>query len=95
MGANICKRCWAFMNVAIRVLDGVLREDFGFRHILFVYSGRRGVHCHVGDEAARALTNEERSAVIEYVNAMSSSNNAVPNMPQARVPGRGRIMRSR
>jgi DNA primase small subunit len=43
----------------------------------------------VGDEAARALTNEERSAVIEYVNAMSSSNNAVPNMPQARVPGPG------
>jgi len=71
-GANICKRCWTFMSVAISMLDQVLREDFGFRHILFVYSGRRGVHCHVSDEQARQLTNEERNAVIEYVNAISS-----------------------
>jgi DNA primase small subunit len=73
-GANICKRCWTFMSVAIAMLDQVLREDFGFRHILFVYSGRRGVHCHVADEQARQLTNEERNAVIEYVNAISSDN---------------------
>jgi DNA primase small subunit len=71
-GANICKRCWSFMSVAISMLDQVLREDFGFKHILFVYSGRRGVHCHVADEQARQLTNEERSAVIEYVNAISA-----------------------
>lgn len=70
-GAKICGRCWAFINVAIRVLDAVLRADFGFQHVLFVYSGRRGMHCWVADEAARALTNEQRAGVVEYINCRS------------------------
>lgn len=70
-GAAICKRCWAFMNTAIRVLEKTLTEDFGFQHMMFVYSGRRGVHCWVSDESARSLTDEQRAAVAEYLNAMS------------------------
>ena len=61
------------MAVAVRLLDMSLRTDFGFSNILFVYSGRRGVHCWVCDENARALTNDARSAIVDYLSAMSGN----------------------
>lgn len=72
-GANICTKCWNFITCAIKTLDRALRDDFGFQHIVFVYSGRRGCHCWIGDAAARTLTNEQRSAVAEYLNLVSGS----------------------
>lgn len=72
-GAAICQRCWPYMTMAIKVIDKALREDFAFKHILWIYSGRRGVHCWVCDPEARSLPNEARAAVVEYLTIHTGS----------------------
>jgi len=72
-GAEICLRCWPYMTMAVKVVDTALREDFDFKHILWVYSGRRGVHCWVCDPVARNLTNEARTAVVDYLSVHTGS----------------------
>lgn len=67
-GAKICSICWGFMQMSVKVMDQGLKEDFGFEHIGWFYSGRRGVHAWVCDESARALTDAERTAVANYFN---------------------------
>jgi DNA primase catalytic subunit len=69
-------RCWAFINVAIKVLNATLREDFGFQHLLFVFSGRRGMHVWVSDEGARRLTDEQRAAVLGFINIFGGDGNS-------------------
>ncbi|KAF2200834.1 prim-pol domain-containing protein [Delitschia confertaspora ATCC 74209] len=66
-GANICHKCWGFITMAIKVMDIALREDFGFKHILWVYSGRRGAHAWICDKRARELEDTQRKAIAGYL----------------------------
>ncbi|KAF2088476.1 prim-pol domain-containing protein [Saccharata proteae CBS 121410] len=66
-GANICHNCWTFITMAIKVVDVALKEDFGFKHILWVYSGRRGAHAWVCDRRARELDDQKRRSIAGYL----------------------------
>lgn len=72
-GANICNKCWKFMIAAGEVLHESLVKDFGFENILWVFSGRRGIHLWICDKVAREMQNEVRSAVIENLSLISGN----------------------
>ncbi|EYE91959.1 DNA primase subunit PRI1 [Aspergillus ruber CBS 135680] len=65
--ANICGKCWSFVTMAMKVVDTALRDDFGFEHIMWVYSGRRGAHAWVCDPRARNLPDDRRRAIAGYL----------------------------
>ncbi|KAL8909285.1 MAG: hypothetical protein Q9207_000295 [Kuettlingeria erythrocarpa] len=65
--ANICHKCWCFITMAIKVVDVALRDDFGFEHIMWVYSGRRGAHAWISDRRARIMDDQRRKAIAGYL----------------------------
>lgn len=68
VGKVLKRCCWKFMVAAYEVLRMLLEEAFGFRHVLWVFSGRRGIHAWVCDHAAAAMTNPLRKAVTNFLN---------------------------
>jgi DNA primase small subunit len=65
--AKVCRKCWQFMVVAVLTLERVLDQAFGLDNRMWVFSGRRGVHCWVSDPVARALTVDARGAIADFM----------------------------
>lgn len=63
---EVCEKCiLEAKQLAIEFSD-VLKSDFGFREIHFVYSGR-GFHMRVTDESAMILGSSERDQIVGYI----------------------------
>ncbi|MEN2498956.1 MAG: hypothetical protein MHMPM18_003206 [Marteilia pararefringens] len=74
-GADVCVKCWVFAEIAIEYLSRVMREEFGFEKFIWVFSGRRGIHCWVSDRCALDMDNEKRSVLVDYLNIFDSDGN--------------------
>ncbi len=48
-------------------------ETFGFRHLLWVYSGRRGIHCWISDQAALDLNDDQRKSLVTFLEVIKGS----------------------
>lgn len=64
---SLCRTCWPVLAGAMEACEYALREELGYKHILWVYSGRRGVHCWICDERTLFLTQEQRRAVVQHL----------------------------
>lgn len=36
-GANVCDKCWPLLNMAVKIMDTVLRECFGFNQLVIIH----------------------------------------------------------
>ena len=48
-------------------------DTFGFRHLLWVYSGRRGIHCWISDPAALDLSDDQRRGIVTFLEVIKGS----------------------
>lgn len=65
--ADICNKCWPFISAAVKVLDKAIRTEYGYEKLLWVYSGRRGIHLWISDKEAMELTDTQRKAVVGWL----------------------------
>lgn len=63
---QVCSYCWtAFAEPARAALLRTLRHWMGYKHVVCVYSGRRGFHTWVLDKGTRALTRSQRKSILD------------------------------
>lgn len=81
-GANICRVCWKLLAAGARFLDRILQHEFGCRKMLWVFSGRRGLHCWVFGHTC--IPRSARAAILERVDVLvqsATSRNVRPLLP--------------
>ena len=74
VSAELCDGVYPVSAMSAHLLRVLLNEAFGFKRVLVAYSGRRGVHVHAFDEAAMAMDDAQRAAVLAYVDGQMHDN---------------------
>lgn len=77
-----CKKCWIFIRAAVRILEFIFRNLFGFEKIQWVFSGRRGIHCWIFDRRAFTMSKEERERILEIISSARTLQRRAPTIHQ-------------
>lgn len=62
-----CAACWKFARVGMQILSFLLRNVFGYKRLLFMYTGNRGFHLWVLDAEAFSLSKEMRTNIVRFL----------------------------
>lgn len=80
----VCTECWPFLSAAVHTLDYFLQAHLGFHECMWLFSGRRGVHCWVLDPAAGTLNEVTRRSIASFIKELSKLGGIPPSMRIAR-----------
>jgi len=92
-GDQYCLDCWSLVQDAVKFLDETMKEDFGFEKIIWIFSGRRGVHGWVLDHEAKFLDQKQRVAILDYLTMIKDEKRtqSLDDIPNEAKPLRNRI----
>ena len=62
-----CNDCWPIAACAIKTVEHILYECFGYQDVKFFFSGRRGFHCWVRDKEAVDVDFSVREAILKFM----------------------------
>lgn len=71
-GKCVCEKCYEKIKCAIRLLNYILKNEFGFKNYGFAFSGRRGMHCWVFDY--KEMSNSVRNDIFKYFQCVVDKN---------------------
>ena len=71
------------------MLHGALTDQFGFKHLLWVYSGRRGIHLWISDKEAMELTDESRKAIVGWLEVIKGGKDVAKKVNVRLGAGKG------
>jgi DNA primase small subunit len=66
---SICKDCWLHIEGTVIILRDILTERFGVdeKHILWVFSGCKGIHCIVNEKKMLKMDMDQRIALFNEI----------------------------
>ncbi|MHA2357775.1 MAG: DNA primase small subunit domain-containing protein [Candidatus Heimdallarchaeaceae archaeon] len=67
LGDQYCKECWSLVQDAAIFIDKTMKDDFGFKEVIWFFSGRRGVHGWVMDKVTQDFDQAQRVAILNYL----------------------------
>jgi DNA primase small subunit len=70
-----------------------MKEDFGFKNIVWIFSGRRGVHAWIKEKNAQEFDRTQRRAILDYLTFIHNPTRtqSIEDIPSEAKPLRNRI----